>query len=107
MSDPYSIPRIASYKLVDESIRAWVAEHHLNLCTDYKDYDVRSVDVVGPEGKQCQIWIDPPKGDSVVVNVWPYGPPHEKWEVPIEDIRATLERAWQRAVEHVGLPWQP
>src|SRR5262249_61554158 len=101
MPDPYPIPRIGSYALVDSAIRQWCNAHSLTLVTDYKDYDVRSVDVVGPGGKKCQVWIDPPAHDTVTVHIWPYAPPHERLTVPIEEIRDALGKAYDLAVRLV------
>jgi len=102
MGDLYPTHRIASFALVDPAIRRWCEAHSLKLCTDYKDYDVRSVDVVGPSGKTCQVWIDPPEQDSVTVHVWPYAPPHERFTVHVESIAATLERAYDLAAQFVA-----
>ncbi len=106
MSNLYPIQRIPSYSLVDPAIRDWCSAHSLTLYTTYKDYDVRTVDVVDwnkPAGKKCQIWIDPPKEGMVTVNVWPYAPPHEKMTVPVENISAALEDAYVRARELLGM----
>src|SRR5947209_16462373 len=76
MSDDYPIKRIASFALVDPAINEWCSTHSLHLFTDYKDYDVRSVDIVGSNGKKCQVWIDPPENENVTVHVCPYVPQH-------------------------------
>jgi hypothetical protein len=76
--------------------------HSLILCTDYKDCDVRDVDVVGPGGTKCQVWIDPPEHDGVTVRIWPYAPPHERLTVHIEDIAAALEHAYDLAARFVN-----
>lgn len=72
------------------------------LCTDYKDYDVRSVDIVGSNGMRCQIWIDPPEYDSVTIHVWPYAPPHQRFTVAIAHIRTALEDAYNLALNLVA-----
>ena len=102
MSDSYPIHRIASYALVDPAICQWCEAHSLILCTDYKDCDVRAVDVVGPGGTKCQVWIDPPEHDAVTVHIWPYAPPHERLTVHIEDIAAALEHAYDLAARFVN-----
>ena len=102
MSDLYPIRRIASFALVDPAIKQWCSRHSLQLFTDYKDYDVRSVDVVGSNGKKCQVWIDPPEQENVTVHVWPYAPPHERITVPVPDIFSALERAYRLASDFCG-----
>ena len=97
MTEPYPIHRIASYTLVDPAIRDWCRRHSLFLLTDYKDYDVRSVDVVSSRGRKCQVWIDPPEHGAVTVHIWPYGPPHERLTTSIEDFAKTLEQAYDLA----------
>lgn len=102
MSNPYPIHRIASFGLVDGAIREWCRRHSLVLSTDYKDYDVRSVDVVGPGGKSCQVWIDPPVNGTVTIHVWPYASPHERLTVGIEEISTALEQAYAMAARLVA-----
>jgi hypothetical protein len=101
MRDPYSIHRIAGYAVVDPAIRQWCEVHSLVLCTDFKDYDVRSVDVVGPGGRKCQVWIDPPEDGLVTVHIWPYAPPHKCLTVRVEDISKALEQAYDLAAQFV------
>ncbi len=84
MEEPYPIHRIASYARIDSAIHQWRQDHLLMLCTDYKDYDVRSVDVVEPSGMRCQVWIDPPEHDNVTIHVWPYAPPHQLSKLPLK-----------------------
>ena len=101
MSDLYPIHRIASYARVDPAIRQWCKAHSLTLFTEYQDCDVRSVHVVGPSGRECQVWVDPPEHDSVTIHIWPYAPPHERLTVPLEEINAALEQAYVLAVRFV------
>jgi hypothetical protein len=105
MGDLYPIHRIASYSTVEPAIRRWCEAHSLILCTDYKDCDVRSVDVVGPGGAKCQVWIDPPKHDAVTIHIWPYAPPHERLTARTEDIAAALEQAYDLAARLVADKW--
>jgi hypothetical protein len=93
----YPIHRIASYALVDPAIHQWCEAHSLRLYTTYKDYDVRSVDVIGKGGAKCQVWIDPPEHDAVTIHIWPYAPPHERLSAPVEDIAGALDRAYDLA----------
>jgi hypothetical protein len=102
MRDSYPIHRIASYALVDPTIRRWCEAHSLTLYTDYKDYDVRTVDVVGPGGAKCQVWIDPPEHGEVIIHICPYAPLHERLTVRVEDIAAALEQAYDLAAQFVA-----
>ena len=101
MSNPY-INRIASYALVDAAISDWCKRHSLSLVTDYKDYDVRSVDVVSA-GRICQVWIDPPEHGVVTVHIWPYGSPHKRLTTSIEDIAKALDRAYDLALRFLEM----
>jgi hypothetical protein len=84
---------------IDSVIRDWAKRSHLQLLTEYKDYEVRSVDVVDRFGNRCQVWIDPPEKDSVTVHVWPYSAPHEKCTVSVSELDSCLNSAHQRALE--------
>lgn len=98
----YSIQRFASYALIDGAIHDWCIAHSLHLLTDYKDYDVRSVDVVATDGRRCQVWVDPPENDLVTVHVWAYAPPHEHITVPVGEVAVALEQAYKQALEFVS-----
>jgi hypothetical protein len=86
------------YETIDPVIDGWVARHRLHLVRRYKDYEVRSVDVQ-VNGTLCQLWIDPVVNGVTTIHVWPYKDPHERWELPIEQIDSGLEHALQRAHE--------
>ena len=102
MDDPHPIRGIADYAQVDPAIRQWCKSHSLTLGTNYKDCDVRSVDVVGPSGKKCQVWIDAPENGTVMIHVWPYAAPHERLTVHVEDIGSALERAYDLAAQFIA-----
>jgi len=47
-----------SYEWIDQIISAWATDFRLTVYREYKDVEVRSVDVVSSSGAKCQIWID-------------------------------------------------
>ena len=102
MPGDYPIRRTPSYAPIDGAIHHWCNAHLLHLFTDYKDYDVRSVDVVGSNGRRCQVWVDPPEKGLVTIHIWPYAPPHERITVPIEDVALALEKAYEQALQLVS-----
>jgi hypothetical protein len=84
---------MSDYTVVDETIGAWVERNNLSLFTQYKDSEVRSVDVVGANGRRFQIWIDRPQGNIVSVHVWDYKKMRKDWEVDISELDTSLEVA--------------
>lgn len=83
----------ANYSSVDSVISAWAQRHTLKLYTQYKDYEVRSVDVYSD--KKFQIWIDRPEHDTVAVHVWDYENKPRDWKVQTELLNEALEEAIQ------------
>ncbi len=79
----------ANYSIVDSIIDAWVKKHSLKLQTQYKDYEVCSVDIYA--GKKFQIWIDPPKNKTVTVHAWDYENKPQDWKVEIDKLMEALE----------------
>jgi hypothetical protein len=92
-----------SYESIDDAIKSWASKHSLSLYTEYKDSEVRSVDVVDHSGKKFQIWIDKPTDGIVGVHAWDYKKRRKDWEPAVADLEETLEQAiaqideWQDA----------
>jgi hypothetical protein len=82
-----------SYSVIDPTIQTWAQRHGLSLFTQYKDSEVRSVDVVEKSGRKFQIWIDRPKGDRVSVHAWDYKKRRQDWDASIADLDNFLEEA--------------
>ena len=62
-----------SYSSIDPIINNWVDANGLHLYKEYKDIEVRSVDVVNADGQRCQIWIDKPNDAGLIgVHVWDF-----------------------------------
>ena len=72
----------------------------LFVFTAYKDYEVRSVDVVSKAGETFQIWIDPPAGDNVAVHAWDYNRGGHRWEAQVSV--AKLDMALEEAMRIVN-----
>lgn len=86
-----------SYDSVDSIIKKWVATRHLTLFTEYKESEVRSVDVVNQRGRRCQLWIDEPDAAGEVgVHVWDYKRKRNDYSVPISRLFACLDEAYDR-----------
>jgi len=82
-----------NYRKIDPIIAAWVSQHSLYLCTKYQDAEVRSVEVVSPSGKRCQIWIDRPGNGTVMVHAWDFDKRKMVWEVSTNKLSGCLKNA--------------
>jgi len=83
-----------SYLLIDSIISKWAAKHSFTVYRQYQDEEVRSVDVVSPNGQKYQIWIDPPEG-TVAVHAWDYKKRRRDWKGSIDQLFQNLEEASQ------------
>lgn len=89
-----------SYESIDPVIAAWATEHALHLYTTYRDEEVRSVDLVGSNGRKCQLWIDAPdQSGNVQVHVWDYKKRRENYTAMTGDLRRSLEQAYVTATK--------
>ena len=62
-----------TYNKIDPKINNWINKFDLKLLKEYKDYDVRTVEIVDKKGNKYQIWIDPPnKNEEVGIHAWDY-----------------------------------
>jgi hypothetical protein len=62
---------------------------------EYRDEEVRSISIVSPAGKKYQIWIDPPKGETVTIHAWDYKKQRKDWDSTFEEFANNLEKAAQ------------
>ncbi len=82
-----------NYTVIDPIIVQWAKHNSLTLGTNYKDYEVRSIDIVSRAGNRCQIWIDIPIDGTVKVHVWNYKKKRIDWDIPVNDLRTCLDQA--------------
>ena len=96
-----------NYDEIDPIIENWVHHNSLHLYKEYKEVEVRSVNIVDKDGnRRFQIWIDPVGKDGTIpVHVWEIK--RYIWERkksrPIDliasqsTLKATLEKALELA----------
>lgn len=82
-----------SYSLIDPIISTWASKNKLKVYNKYKDIEVRSINLVSPEGLNFQIWIDQPLNNKVSVHVWDYKKQRKDWCVHTSDLIDCLEKA--------------
>jgi hypothetical protein len=92
-----------SYAGIDPILDRWAAANGLTVMTSYKDYEVRSIDLVDAQGTRFQLWLDPPgETGAVGVHVWDYRKRRADYEVQLEDLAEYLDGALQTASEWAG-----
>lgn len=86
-----------SYQILDPLLERWAKNRGLHIFTEYKDEEVRSIDVVSPAGKRYQIWLDPPASDGrTSVHAWDYRRRRESFDADLQNLESQLERAYSR-----------
>ena len=87
-----------SYQLIDHIIFAWAHDHSLHLSANYKDEEVRLIDIVSSKGERFQIWFDPPAENRVAIHAWNYKKKKERiqkdWLVDIADLKLILSEVF-------------
>jgi len=92
-----------NYLTIDSTLSEWANDHGLHLVRTYREAEVRSVDVVGPDGSRSQIWVDPPDGDGKVgVHAWDYDNRRKDVSTAAVDLRRELDRMYSLACTWVG-----
>ena len=84
---------MSNYSTIDLAISAWVEKNNLSLFTQYQDSEVRSVEIIGDNGRKFQVWIDCPQGNMVAVHVWDYKKMRQDWEVNMSELSCFLDNA--------------
>jgi hypothetical protein len=87
-----------SYSIVDPILEAWADSHGLHIRTQYQDVEVRSIDIVTPQGKRFQLWIDEPSqsGDTTV-HIWDMKKRRKDFVATKSSLKEKLEAAFQQA----------
>jgi hypothetical protein len=89
-----------NYESTDSAITAWAAKHKLHLYTTYRDEEVRSVDLVGSNGRKCQLWIDAPdQNKNIQVHLWDYKKRRENSKTTVTDLAQCLEKVYATAMK--------
>lgn len=93
---------MSGYDKIDPIIRKWASEHNLHLCTQDRDWEVRSVCFLG--GKkgtiEYQIWItEPGVSGKMQVHMTVKNSSHAQkiFEADQETLGQVLETAWRLA----------
>ena|SRR5260221_7078799 len=97
-------PKKLNFEPIDRIIDDWVQHNKLNLMKEYKDCDVRSVDLTDSTGsRRVQIWIDPVEDDRTTINVWKIprrsrdNKPPTRIPANKENLRSALDEAVEMA----------
>jgi len=92
-----------NYESIDPIINAWATKNTLHIYTTSRDEEVRSVSLVGSNGRKCQLWIDAPdQSGNVQVHVWDYKKRREDCKATVDDLPRCLERAYATAMKWLG-----
>lgn len=77
---------------IDPAISSWVKRHKLNLDTEYRDEEVRSVALVDNKGNRFQIWVEElPDGRFRAVG-WDHGRRRYECDAEADKFDDALER---------------
>jgi hypothetical protein len=92
-------PKSIAYAAIEDDIAAWVRGHSLTLFTRWGEREIRCCYATNPRGECLQIWVEPPENGYVTVNLASVETAddkevHNRWTVPIPDLRKTLELAY-------------
>lgn len=90
-----------NFSAVDPTLRAWASRNCLPLCTKYRDADVRSFELVGPDGR-VQIWVE--INGETTVHVWDHRKRKQTFSVGESTLVDGLDNALRVARTSCGTP---
>jgi len=80
------------FSQVDTSFDNWARENNLQVFKMYKDYEVRSVDIVKSSQSKWQLWLEPKSElKKCTIKYWNYGDQKHEITVPVSELKSTLE----------------
>lgn len=81
-----------SFEIIDPVIFEWGRRINYPVDTEYKDFEVRSVEMVSPDCRRFQIWIDPPDpSGSTMVHLWDYKKRSIEKRADVNSLAAALD----------------
>ena len=93
-----------SYTQIDTVLGPWTKTHGLFVATQFKDEEVRSIQIVDDAGDSYGLWVDLPRDDgSVSVSIAEQTTPtrkvrRQKYTTRVAELAETLESAYALAV---------
>ncbi len=90
----------SDYSKIDSVLFDWAKKHNLHIFKEYKDYEVRSINIVSNSGRKLyQIWIDAPdeKNESGI-HAWDYKKERIDIQSSITDLSENLEKIYDAII---------
>lgn len=87
-----------SYEKIDTTLYPWATKNRLHVYTQYKEYEVRSIEIVNAKGKKAQLWLDTCEDSTtVVVHIWDYKKRKREYSTDISLLSTVLDNAYNEA----------
>jgi hypothetical protein len=90
-----------NFSAIDPTLKDWASRNRVPLSTRYQDDDVRSFEVVGPDGR-AQIWVE--VNTDITVHVWDYRKRKRVFPVDGPTLANGLDDALRVARAWCGMP---
>jgi len=85
-----------SYRKIDPIINDWACEKKLQVFTFYKDYEVRSIDLVDATGNRYQIWIEELDNEEKIgIHAWDYNKKKYDCFTTVPELHKCLDEIYQ------------
>lgn len=90
-----------NFSTVDPTLQDWASRNRMPLATQYQDADVRSFELVGPDGR-AQIWVE--VNTDITVHAWDYRNRKQVFSVDSSTLASGLDDALRVAKTWCGTP---
>ncbi len=82
------------FSTIDKILNDWAKKYGLFIYTQYKDCEVRSIDVVDDLGGTYQIWLDITPDAQIIINCWDKKKQKKEFTCSYDKLGICLEKAY-------------
>lgn len=84
-----------SYSVIDSILNAWARSHNLHIQKKYQDCDVRSIEIVSPDCRRFQLWVEEPsQSGKISIHIWDFKKQKRSYVATQLSLQESLELAY-------------
>ena len=87
-----------NFSPVDAAILSWATRHGLHLYTEYRDEEVRAVEIIDASGARYQIWVEDLSNGRFRAVGWDYKRRRYEYDADAQNFGEALERVYTKVM---------
>ena len=86
-----------NYSLIDPILNPWADKNGLNVQTEFKESEVRSINIVSPQGRRFQLWVDGvDDSGNTAVHAWDLRKRRCDFQCDVQQLASKLDEAYKQ-----------